>query len=124
MTLVKSRLRGSDTAANPVARPGRRSGIVDPRLLRSTRGTRGFLVLTVVLGGVTAGLVLAQAWLIANTISDVVEDRWGVAQVRMLVILLLVVIVARSSWRGSESEQRSAPRPPPSRTSGVLLWRR
>ena len=66
--------------------------------------------MTVVLGGVTAGLVLAQAWLIANTISDVVEDRWGVAQVRLLVILLLVVIVGRSSvaWLGERAAQRAS----------------
>ena len=110
MTPVKSRVRESDTAAKPVARPGRRSGIVDPRLLRCTRGTRGFLLLTVVLGGVTAGLVLAQAWLIANTISDVVEDRWSVAQVRMLVVLLLVVIVGRSlvAWLGEHAAQRAS----------------
>ena len=47
----------------------RRSGPVDPRLLHYTRGTRRYLVVTVVLGGVTAGLVVAQAWLIANTVS-------------------------------------------------------
>ena len=110
MTLVNNRVRGSDLTATPAARAGRRSGIVDPRLLRYTRGTRGFLVLTVVLGGVTAGLVLAQAWLIANTISDVVEGRWSVAQVRILVILLLAVIVGRSlvAWLGERAAHRAS----------------
>jgi thiol reductant ABC exporter CydD subunit len=74
----------------------------DPKLLRYTRGTRRFLFLTVGLGGVTACLVLAQAWLIANTIADVVVRHDGLTTVRALVGLLLAVIVARAgvSWFG------------------------
>ena len=110
MTLVRGRVPGSEAAAKSIGPPAGRSGIVDPRLLHYTRGTRRFLFLTVVLGGVTAGLVLAQAWLIANTISDVVENRWSVAQVRTLVILLLVVIVGRSlvAWLGERAAQRAS----------------
>ncbi len=90
--------------------PPRRSGPVDPRLLHYTRGTRRYLVLTVALGGVTAGLVLAQAWLIANTISDVVVHHHGVAQVRTLVLLLAVVILGRSlvAWLGERAAQRAS----------------
>ena len=56
-------------SARVEAGSGRLSRAVDPRLLRYTRGTRRFLVATVVLGGVTAALVVAQAWLIATTVS-------------------------------------------------------
>ena len=88
----------------------RRSGPVDPRLLTYARGTRRYLVLTVVLGGVTAGLVLAQAWLIANTISDVVVHHQGLAHVRTLMVLLAMVILGRSllAWLGERAAQRAS----------------
>ena len=88
----------------------RRSGPVDPRLLTYARGTRRYVVLTVLLGGVTAGLVLSQAWLIANTISDVVVDHQGIAHVRTLVVLLAMVILARAllAWLGERAAQRAS----------------
>src|SRR5580700_489638 len=94
----------------PRASRSRRSGPVDPRLLTYARGTRRYLVLTVVLGGVTAGLVLAQAWLIANTISDVVVHHQGLAHVRTLVVLLALVILGRSllAWLGERAAQRAS----------------
>ena len=44
----------------------RRGGPLDPRLLHYARTTRRFLVLAVALGGLTALLLIAQAWLIAR----------------------------------------------------------
>ncbi|MGD0391132.1 MAG: thiol reductant ABC exporter subunit CydD [Acidimicrobiales bacterium] len=73
-----------------------RTGPVDHRLLHYARGTRRFLVVTVVLGGVTAGLVVAQAWLIASTISGVVVHHRGLSTVRTEVALLLAVILGRA----------------------------
>ena len=111
---------GRRTSAS--AAPPSRSGPVDPRLLHYARGTRRYLLLTVVLGGVTAGLVLAQAWLIANTISDVVvhHRRRGAGP-----------HAGRCSWPssssvapwspGSENAPPNAPRPPPSRTCATAL---
>jgi thiol reductant ABC exporter CydD subunit len=92
------------------ASASRRSGPVDRRLLTYARGTRRYLVLTVVLGGVTAGLVLAQAWLIANTISDVVVHHQGLAHVRTLMVLLAMVILGRSllAWLGERAAQRAS----------------
>ena len=99
------RRRTSASAASPG-----RSGPVDPRLLHYARGTRRYLLLTVVLGGVTAGLVLAQAWLIANTIADVVVHHRGLAQVRTLAVLLAMVILGRSlvAWLGERAAQRAS----------------
>ncbi len=54
-------------------------------------------MLTVVLGGITAFLVVAQAWLIATTISDVVVKHKGLARVDALVVLLFVVILGRAA---------------------------
>ncbi len=84
--------------------------MVDPRLLRYTRGTRRFLSVTVGLGGVTACLVLAQAWLIATAISDVLVRHDGLTAVRTLVVLLAVVIVGRAAvaWLGELAANRAS----------------
>ena len=111
MTIIEGRAsRSSDGATEPAVAPPRRSGPVDPRLLHYARGTRRYLVLTVVLGGVTAGLVLAQAWLIANTISNVVVNHQRIAHVRTLVVLLALVILGRSlvAWLGERAAQRAS----------------
>jgi len=109
-TVDKRALSAPDRDQRAVAVSTRRNGRVDPRLLHYARGTRRYLLLTVALGGVTAGLVLAQAWLIANTISDVVVHHEGLAQVRTLVVLLAVVILARSlvAWLGERAAQRAS----------------
>ncbi len=73
-----------------------RTGPVDPRLLRYTRGTRRFLVVTVILGGITAALIVAQAWLIATTISAVVVHHRGLPLVRTQMALLAAVILGRA----------------------------
>ena len=106
-TRVAATLGAAETPARDSAR---RSGPVDPRLLHYTRGTRRYLVLTVSLGVVTAGLVLSQAWLIAHTISDVVVHHHGVAQVRVLVVLLALVILGRAgvAWLGERAGQRAS----------------
>ncbi len=94
----------------PLTVGARRSGPIDPRLLHYTRGTRRYLVLTVLLGAVTAGLVVAQAWLIANSISDVVVHHRSLTQVRTLVALLAMVILGRSllAWLGERAAQRAS----------------
>jgi ATP-binding cassette subfamily C protein CydCD len=99
------RRRTSASATHP-----RPSGPVDRRLLDYTRGTRRYLLFTVVLGGVTAALVLAQAWLIANTISDVVIHHRGLAQVRILMVVLVMVIIGRSlvASLGERAAQRAS----------------
>ncbi|HEX3980334.1 MAG TPA: ABC transporter transmembrane domain-containing protein, partial [Acidimicrobiales bacterium] len=83
---------------------------MDPRLLRYTGGTRRFLFFTVGLGGVTAALVLAQAWLIATTISDVVVHHDGLTAVRTPAVLLAAVIVGRAvvGWLGELMANRTS----------------
>ena len=111
MTIIEGRAPGSSNGTTqPASVRPRRSGPVDTRLLHYARGTRRYLVLAVVLGGVTAGLVLAQAWLIANTISDVVVHHRDMAHVRTPVLLLALVILARSlvAWLGERAAQRAS----------------
>jgi len=87
-----------------------RTGPTDPRLLHYTRGTRRYLIATILLGGVTAGLVVAQAWLIATVISRVVEGHQSLAEVRSLLALLLVAIVCRAAvgWLGAWMADRAS----------------
>lgn len=84
--------------------------MVDPRLLSYTRGTRRFLVVTVTLGAVTACLVLAQAWLLANAISDAVVHHYALKQVGVLVVLLLLVILSRAlvGWLGERMADKAS----------------
>jgi thiol reductant ABC exporter CydD subunit len=91
--------------------PGRdRTGPVDPRLLRYTRGTRRYLIATVVLGAVTAALVVAQAWLIADTVSRAVSGHETLGDLRRPVGWLLAVIVGRAAvaWLGERTADRAS----------------
>ena len=54
---------------------------LDPRLLRFARSTRGFIALTVVLGVVTAVLVILQARLLSDAIVSVTADGADLADV-------------------------------------------
>ena len=88
-----------------------RTGPVDPRLLHYTRGTRRFLIVTVALGGITAGLVVAQAWLIASTISGVVIHHRGLSLVRTQMALLFLVVLGRAAvgwWQERMADRASA----------------
>jgi thiol reductant ABC exporter CydD subunit len=87
-----------------------RSGPVDPRLLRYTRGTRRYLVATVGLGAATAALVVAQAWLIADSVSRAVAGHETLHQLRRPVGWLLVVIIGRAvvAWFGERAADRAS----------------
>ncbi|GAA4951495.1 thiol reductant ABC exporter subunit CydD [Yinghuangia aomiensis] len=83
---------------------------VDPRLLRHARATRGFLVLTVALGAVGAGLVIAQAGLLASLIVGAFEDGKGVAALRGDLVLLAAVAVGRAgvAWLTEVAAHRTS----------------
>jgi ATP-binding cassette, subfamily C, bacterial CydCD len=89
---------------------GRRSGPIDPRLLHYTRATRRYLVATVALGGITAALLVAQAWLIATCVARVTIDHRALGQVGALMILLAATVVGRSSvgWIGERMADRAS----------------
>ncbi|GAA3488366.1 thiol reductant ABC exporter subunit CydD [Streptomyces cremeus] len=69
---------------------------IDPRLLRYARATRFFLGAVVVLGLAGAGLVVAQAMLIAEVVVGGFEDGLGSAGLRTPLILLAVVAGGRA----------------------------
>ncbi|MEV5724486.1 thiol reductant ABC exporter subunit CydD [Streptomyces pharetrae] len=69
---------------------------IDPRLLRYARATRFFLVAVVGLGAVGAGLVIAQAMLIAETVVGAFQDGMPSAELRTPLLLLAAVACGRA----------------------------
>ncbi|MCM3659668.1 thiol reductant ABC exporter subunit CydD [Georgenia satyanarayanai] len=68
---------------------------LDPRLLRHARAARRYIALTTVLGLASAGLVVAQAILVAGAVAPVVDGDAGWAEVAPLVGWFAVVALAR-----------------------------
>ncbi|MBG0853965.1 thiol reductant ABC exporter subunit CydD [Streptomyces spinoverrucosus] len=73
---------------------------IDPRLLRYARATRLFLVAVVGLGAIGAGLVIAQAMLIAETVVGAFQHGMTVVELRAPLLLLVAVACGRAlvSW--------------------------
>ncbi|MFF7735233.1 thiol reductant ABC exporter subunit CydD [Streptomyces sp. NPDC007984] len=69
---------------------------IDPRLLRYARATRVFLVAVVALGAIGAGLVIAQAMLIAEVVVGAFQHRMAVAELGTPLLLLAAVAVGRA----------------------------
>ncbi|WP_251094114.1 thiol reductant ABC exporter subunit CydD [Streptomyces sp. Caat 7-52] len=69
---------------------------IDPRLLRYARATRLFLLAVVGLGAVGAGLVIAQAMLVAEIVVGAFQHGQSVAGLRTPLLLLAAVAVGRS----------------------------
>ncbi|WP_437115598.1 thiol reductant ABC exporter subunit CydD [Streptomyces griseoviridis] len=73
---------------------------IDPRLLRHARATRRFLLAVVALGAVGAGLVIAQAMLIAEVVVGAFQHGLSVGELRTPLLLLAAVAGGRAlvSW--------------------------
>ncbi|GDY54981.1 hypothetical protein SVIO_056040 [Streptomyces violaceusniger] len=73
---------------------------IDPRLLRYARATRFFLAASVALGLTGAGLVIAQAMLIAEIVVGAFQRGDGVTALTLPLGLLALVAVGRAavSW--------------------------
>ncbi|WP_189230223.1 thiol reductant ABC exporter subunit CydD [Streptomyces flaveolus] len=69
---------------------------IDPRLLRYARATRLFLAAVVVLGAVGAGLVVAQAMLIAEAVVGAFQHGMTAAELRTPLALLVAVACGRA----------------------------
>ncbi|MFZ4129698.1 thiol reductant ABC exporter subunit CydD [Streptomyces cellulosae] len=68
---------------------------IDPRLLRHARATRGFLAAVVGLGAVGAGLVVAQAMLIAEIVVGSFQDGLSAGELHTPLLLLVAVAAGR-----------------------------
>ncbi|MFJ8641450.1 thiol reductant ABC exporter subunit CydD [Streptomyces sp. NPDC093610] len=69
---------------------------IDPRLLRYARATRFFLAAVVALGLVGAGLVIAQAMLVAEVVVGGFEDGLTVSGLRTPLLVLAAVALGRA----------------------------
>ncbi|WP_191887017.1 thiol reductant ABC exporter subunit CydD [Streptomyces mutabilis] len=69
---------------------------IDPRLLRYARATRLFLTAVVVLGAVRAGLLVAQAMLIAEVVVGAFQHGMTAAELRTPLMLLVAVACGRA----------------------------
>ncbi|MEU6677157.1 thiol reductant ABC exporter subunit CydD [Streptomyces sp. NPDC046925] len=69
---------------------------IDPRLLRYARATRFFLVAVVVLGVAGAGLVIAQAMLIAEIVVGAFQKDLALGDLGTPLVLLAVVAAGRA----------------------------
>ncbi|MES9520135.1 thiol reductant ABC exporter subunit CydD [Streptomyces capoamus] len=69
---------------------------IDPRLLRYARATRIFLAAVVGLGAVGAGLVIAQAMLVAEIVVGAFQHGQSAGELRTPLVLLAAVAVGRA----------------------------
>ncbi len=85
-------------------------GPFDSRLVHYARATRTYLILSVVVGGVAAFLVIAQAWLIAMVVADAFLDHRSAASLRAPLLALLAVVAARAllAWAGERTAFRTS----------------
>lgn len=85
---------------------------LDPRLLRHARAARGYVVLTAVLGFATAGLVVAQAIVLASILAPAIQGTAGLDDVAPRIGLLAAVVAARAgtSWAQERFALRAATR--------------
>jgi thiol reductant ABC exporter CydD subunit len=75
---------------------------VDPRLLRLAAPARRYLALTVLLGMAVTGLVVAQAWAVADVVSATRGPGAESTGVRTALTVLLVVVLARAACAGAQ----------------------
>ena len=95
--------------------PGRHDWVVralDQRLLAYARATRTFLFLSVGLGVLSALLIVAQAWLLADVVARAFLGGRSLEQLRTPLIALLLVVLARAmvAWAAELAASRSSAR--------------
>ncbi len=69
---------------------------LDPRLLRHAQSTKRFLVMTVVIGVLTAAMVIVQAFVLARIIVAGFQQEASLASQRGPILVLAAVVIARA----------------------------
>lgn len=97
---------------------------VDPRLSRYARATKTFFVVSVCLGSLSALLIVAQAWLLAEVVAGAFSHRMSLAQLWTPLAWLLAAVVARAvvAWAAEVAAGRSSAKAK-SQLRGALLER-
>jgi thiol reductant ABC exporter CydD subunit len=85
---------------------------LDQRLLAYARATRTFLFASVGLGVLSALLIVAQAWLLADVVARAFLGGRGLEQLQTPLIILLLVVLARATvaWVAELAASRSSAR--------------
>ena len=102
--------QATERDASPGHGRDRRGGALDPRLLRYAKTTRRFVVLAVAVGGATALLVVAQAFLIATVVAGAFIDHRSAASLRTPLAALLAVVAGRAAlaWATERAAHRAS----------------
>jgi len=85
---------------------------LDPRLLRYSRSSRGFLSLTVLIALVAAGLTIAQGFLLAKIIVAIFQKKQLFAGIKSFFIALIAVFICKAllayftEWLGTIASAR------------------
>jgi len=97
---------------------------LDPRLLEHARATRTFLLASIVLGLLSALLIVAQAWFLADVVAEAFQGDRGLSDLRLPLFALLAVVLARATvaWAGELLAGRCSARAK-SQLRGALLER-
>jgi len=87
-----------------------RTGALDTRLLHYARSTRHFVVLAAVVGGATAALLIAQAWLIATVVAGAFLQHRSLGSLRTQLVALLCVVLGRAvlAWAAERAAFRAS----------------
>ena len=82
---------------------------VDPRLFRAARSSVSHLAITVLLGTITAVLVVVQAGLLATAVARIIERR-GTSGLSPLLVALTIVVSLRAttSWAQEVAAHRAS----------------
>ncbi len=97
---------------------------IDPRLAHYARATKAFLVVSVCLGSLSALLIVAQAWLLAEIVAGAFSHHKDLAQLQGPLTLLLGVVGARAmvAWAAELAAGKSSAKAK-SQLRGALLER-
>jgi len=97
---------------------------LDPKLLQYSRATRTFLFVSIALGVLSALLIVAQAWLLADIVAGAFLHGRSRAQLHEPLVALLFVVLARAivAWGAELAAARSSARAK-SQLRGALLER-
>ena len=85
---------------------------LDPRLLRYSRSSRGFLSLTVVIALITAGLTITQGFLLAHIVVAIFQRHSLFAGIKANFIALIIIFIAKAilsyftEWLGAIASTR------------------
>ena len=101
----------SDQGAPPLRSDGNGAAAPSTPGCSTTRArTRRFLVLAVAIGGLTALLLIAQAWLIAHVVAGAFLDHRTLESLRGALLALLAVVAGRSllAWAAERTAHRAS----------------